>query len=285
MALIVTLTSTSERLDVLRHTLISLSDQSYKPDRIVVCISKKPYLLDAGIKKLPPWLAAMVEDSAVEINWVENTGPYRKLLPIYRQATADDWIVTCDDDVIYGAHWLSSLVRSGKANPTAIVCGRARRPTKNPWNVRQSYMHWPLVPGGTTGKDLLPLGVAGVLYRKPLLDHCIMFSDDFKRLAPKQDDLWFNLARQVADTDVVVSPEAEKFVYPIETPSTLSVNNARTRSADWDRFLRAVYDRLVYKLKGFMGLSICENDLALKRLDAYRKSLGKPSMTPGAAQL
>lgn len=273
MSLIVTLTSTSTRLPVLRHTLLSLLDQSHKPDRIVVCLSKEPYLIDQGIDTLPDWFQRMLDHAEVEVNWVENTGPYRKLVPVYRAATDEDWIVTCDDDVIYGTEWLATLVQSGKDHPAAIVCGRARRPAKNPWKVRQSYINWPLVEPGSTGKELLPIGIAGVLYRKPLLDDGIMRSDDFKQLAPKQDDLWFNLARQVAGTNVVVAPETDSHVYPIEAPGALSATNAMTKSAGWDNFIRAVYDRLSVKFKGYLGMSVCGNDIAIKKLDEYRKNL------------
>ena len=271
MSLIVTLTSTSERLAVLRHTLLSLIDQSHKPDRIVVCISKEPYLVDRGIKELPNWFNSMLEQQEVEIKWVENTGPYRKLLPIYRQSTDQDWIVTCDDDVIYGSEWLASLVQAGKEYPNAIVCGRARRPVKNPWKGRQSYINWPLVAGNSIGTELLPIGIAGVLYRKPLLDEGIMLSDDFKKLVPKQDDLWFNLARELTGANVVVAPKTNDYVYPIEAPGALSATNVMTNSAGWDNFMKAVYDRVLLKFKAYIGMSMCGNDMGIKMLDKYKK--------------
>ena len=71
MSLIVTLTSTSTRLPVLRHTLLSLLDQSHTPDRIVVCISKEPYLIDRGIDILPDWFQLMLDNGEVEVDWVE----------------------------------------------------------------------------------------------------------------------------------------------------------------------------------------------------------------------
>jgi glycosyltransferase involved in cell wall biosynthesis len=259
---------------VLRHTLLSLLDQSHKPDRIVVCLSKEPYLIDEGIKELPSWFEAMLGQHEVEVLWVENTGPYRKLMPIYRQATDEDWLVTCDDDVIYGPQWLASLVQTGREQPAAIVCGRARRPVKTPWKARQSYVNWPIAPAGSTGKDLLPIGIAGVLYRKPLLNKSVMFNDDFKELAPKQDDLWFNLAREVAGTNVVVSVDAGSYVYPIEAPGALSDTNVMTKSAGWDNFIKAIYGRVSIRFKGYLGMSVCGNDLIIKRLEDYRKKLG-----------
>ena len=275
MSLFVTLTSTSTRLTILRHTLLSLLDQSLKPDRIVVCLSKEPYLTDEGIDVMPDWFQLMLDHGEVEVNWVENTGPYRKLIPVYRQSKEDDWIVTCDDDVIYGAGWLASLVKAGKAHPEAIVCGRAKYPANNPWKGMQSYLNWPLVAAGSTGKELMPIGIAGVLYRKPLLDDGIMQSNDFKQLAPKQDDLWFNLARQAAGTNVVVAHETEIHVYPIEAPGALSATNAKVTSAGWDNFISAAYERLSISFKGYLGMPVCGNDIAIRKLKKYKRKLSR----------
>ena len=275
MSVIVSLTSTSKRLPVLRYTLLSLLDQNYKPDRIVLCLSKEPYLIDDGVKVLPDWLQSMIEEGDIEIRWCENTGPYRKLIPTYASADNKDWLVTCDDDVIYGPKWLSSLVQSGKAYPEAIVCGRARRPTKNLWKGRQSYINWPIVPPGSMGKKLLPIGVAGVLYRKPLLDEATMRSDDFKEIAPKQDDLWFNFAREVRGKDVVVALEVDNHVYPIDAPDALSEMNVQTVSGGWENFFKAAFSRVLVKFKGYIGMSVCGNDIALRRLEAYRARLRK----------
>ena len=277
MSLIVTLTSTSRRLPVLRHTLLSLLDQQCRADRIVLCISKEPYLIDEGIKQLPAWLTAMVEQGEVEINWVENTGPYRKLMPVYRAASDEDWIVTCDDDVIYGPGWLSSLVQTAKQHPSAIVCGRARRPVRNPLGRRQSYLNWQVVPLGSRGKDLLPIGIAGVLYRKPLLDRDTMFSEDYRKLAPKQDDLWFSLARQMVGTEVVVSSEANNHVYPIEAPGALLATNAMMKVSGWDKLFAALFERLLLKLKCYLGIPVCDNDIVIEQLDRYKNGFLKSS--------
>ncbi len=273
MRVIVTLTSISARLPILRYTLLSLLEQSYKVDRIIVSLSKEPYLLDEGITELPEWLASMVAHHAVDVNWVDNIGPYRKLMPVYREFSDEEWMVTCDDDVIYGDEWLASLIQCGKENPDAIVCGRARLPVKNCFNGWQSYINWPLVPSGSFGKDLLPIGVAGVLYRKTLLDSAIMNSEDFKELAPMQDDLWFNLARKVAGTNVVTSPNAACYVYPIETPIALSDSNVLTSSSRWHKFFKAFFERVIVKLKGYLGFSVCGNDIVIKKLDAHLRKL------------
>lgn len=231
--------------------------------------------MDDGVNELPPWLDAMVARRDIELQWVENTGPYRKLMPLYRTATDDDVIVTCDDDVIYGPEWLSSLMQTAKAHPNAIVCGRARRPAKNPLGRRKSYLIWQVVPLGSSGPDLLPIGIAGVVYRKPLLDPGIMLSDDYKTLAPKQDDLWFDLARKISGVDLYVSLEANKYVYPIKTTSALWKANASFAVSKRDGWVLTLFHKFIIRVQAYSGMDVCENDIVIGRLAEYAKSFSQ----------
>lgn len=271
MRLIVSLTSTSSRLAILKYTLISILSQSRKPDLITLCLSKTPFLSDKGVKDVPSWLAEMTITECVEVYWVDNTGPYRKLLPTYLMANNDDWIVTCDDDVIYAPNWLDSLVKVGLAYPDSIVCGGARKPALNFMNKLQSYVNWPLVNSDIEELDLLPIGVFGVLYRKGLLDERVMHSTKYQELSPKQDDLWFNLARVSQGTKVVTSIEAKRQVFPIQTLDGLSETNVGVN--EHSGFLKKFIRKLSYKLLGYLGFAICENDIAIKKLRNYQRSL------------
>lgn len=269
MDLIVSLTSTADRLPILRYTLLSLSEQCVSADRVVLNISEEPYLLDRGIVATPPWLDEMVRKGEVEINWVKNTGPYRKLLPVYVGASVNDVIITCDDDVIYGSDWLSSLLECAEKYPEAVVCGRARVPIRNFLGVRQSYINWPLANPGAKGMDLVPTGVFGVLYRNSSLADNIVTSEDFLDLAPKQDDLWFDMARRATGRAVVVAAEVSKNVFPVETHQSLSDGNISRRSTSFGRFMGSVMRPLWQRAKGYLGFSVCENDIALKKLRRY----------------
>lgn len=102
--LIVNLTTTFQRLSLCRVALISLLSQSRLPDRINLWVSKQPYLRDEGIRDglcIEQLLKSLPEPSRerVIVRWVENTGPYRKLIPMLREAQEDDVLVTADDDI------------------------------------------------------------------------------------------------------------------------------------------------------------------------------------------
>lgn len=273
MKIIISLTSTSIRLSVLKYTLASLLNQSLKADKILLNISKENYLIDQGIKELPEWLKELHLNNYIQISWVKNTGPYRKLLPAYDICHDDDLIITCDDDVIYGQDWLLTLVRTAEDFPNCIVCGRARVPVTVKFMAQryQSYINWPIAKPGSSGYDFIPTGVSGIVYRKPLLDKSIMESREFMQLAPKQDDLWFKIAHELKGIKVVVANDTYKHIYPIEAPGALTAGNAAMSDLpNWSNIVSAVVARLQYKIKAYLGLSVCDNDRVLKKLSKFK---------------
>lgn len=269
MSIILTLTSTSERVFFLRHTLLSLKNQSLVPDKIIVNLSSEPYLLDNGIKEAPDWLLEL-DSNIISINWVENTGPYRKLLPTLKIANYYDIIITCDDDVIYGPHWLKKLVLASEKFQDSIICGRARKPLRNIFGNHQSYLSWPMVKEGSHGNDLIPIGVSGVLYRKELLDEKIISSEKFKELANKQDDLWFKFASYNKNTSIFVAKGVDSESYHIKTNANLHKDNTRM---SLDNKILKYTKRYFNKPLYYIGVPLCDNDYAIRNISSYAKSI------------
>lgn len=261
MHTIVSLTSTADRLAIARYTLLSLLNQRATADRITLNLSREPYLLDKGVRAVPDWLRDLQDRSLVEVHWTENTGPYRKLLPTLAECRDEDVVVSCDDDVIYREAWLSSLLEHARDHPNAIVCGHARVPIENVAGRLQSYVQWPRVWSEGDYPALVPVGVGGVVYRKPLLDYEFLTWREYLRAAPKQDDLWFREASERKNTPVRIAPSAGEHVHPIKTGAALSDTNVAARfEAGWSGFLRPFVERAAYRLKAYAGFDVCEND-------------------------
>lgn len=200
---IVSCTTTFQRLPMLLYTLMSLQQQSRKPDRIVVNVSREAYLSDVGINELPDWLS----QERVEVNWVPNTGPYRKLLPLINQCSEADRIVTVDDDVLYHSGWLAALLELDESNPDHLVCTRARQMKRGLFGWKR-YAHWRVVKKRSTGMNLMPTGSGGILYKRSLLDMAFLNDAQAQALAPTTDDLWFRMAGMRKGTPVLVEPDA-----------------------------------------------------------------------------
>ncbi|MCS3904378.1 hypothetical protein J2T55_002414 [Methylohalomonas lacus] len=269
MKIIVSLTTISERTEIVYYTLLSLINQSIQADRVVLNISSSAYLADDGINDLPARLKDMEVKRLIEVRYVENIGPYRKLIPIIFECENEDIVITCDDDVIYGSGWLERLLLAEKEYPESIICGRARIPKYNLWGSRQSYLNWGLAYNNENSLDLVPTGVGGVLYKKYLLDMQFLARVDFKELAPEQDDLWFKQASYKSQTPVKVVSDLMSQIYEIQTSFGLTQKNFKKTN-----HTKSLYGTILFKLSivqkkllGYLGFNVCKNDYVLTSLD------------------
>lgn len=205
--LIVSLTSIHGRLQNLPAVIGSILNQTRPPDRVILNLSVAPYLRDAGVtmEDLPPGILDYAAAGSIDICWVDNTGPYRKLLPVLRENWAADCvIVTADDDTFYPSFWLNGLYEAFLAHRcvAAYRCRRIRCEAGRPL----PYLQWMTVrevPSGTKEMMLLPTGKEGVLYHPSFFTEDV-FDPELIRLAPTTDDITFKLATLVTATPVTL---------------------------------------------------------------------------------
>ena len=119
--LTINLTTTSERLTLCAATIWSMVHQVRKPDKIRLWISNEPYLSDKGITTLPEWVIEINNiRNILEVIFVENTGPYRKIIPALRTADQNEVLVYADDDVIYLIGTMGDIL-------SLLVFGRSKK--------------------------------------------------------------------------------------------------------------------------------------------------------------
>jgi hypothetical protein len=189
MKVIVSLTSIVGNLRTLQPTLTSLLCQTRPPDELRLYLSEERYLKDIGFagKIVPPWLTEL----PIRIIWTENTGPYRKLLPVLQECWNDDTvIITVDDDTCYEEHFVENMVKAYTAWDCVVACRSVfvDNPVTTEYSTHQkAKLHD--VYNFHTGKG-------GVLYH-PKFFHAsgILESREYLRLCPTGDDMWFNLWR------------------------------------------------------------------------------------------
>jgi glycosyltransferase involved in cell wall biosynthesis len=221
---ILSVTTTKERLDLLRESLRSIARQSLLPDLVLVNLDRNAFSdMESVLDRLPPEL----DRARVRVNLVEDIGPHTKLLPALDWLRTDeDRVVTIDDDIRYHERFFERIIASSDAHPDAIVCGRARRIRRNFMGAYTAYMSWPLVEDGPTrGRDLLPLGVAGVVYKRQFLDLDLIASANIVGLAPRADDLAFRVLSLARRIDVVVDPAISRESEAIKHPYGLTHHN------------------------------------------------------------
>jgi hypothetical protein len=267
MKVILTCTTTYERQSFFYYGLQSLINQSLKPDLFLINISDEPYLADSGFTDLPDWL----ENNKLTINRVKNTGPYRKLLPALDFAEEEDLIVTADDDVLYGKEWLETLIHHSHKNPEAIVCGRGRQMKRTLFNGWKNYPHWNNIREETRGAFILPIGVGGVVYRKPLLDLGFLNDPSFLAIAPSTDDLWYKIASLLKNTPVCVFPALDTNNYTISHHLGLQEDNRKNGYIDFSHFSKLVNEVWI-RIADRLGINRVMNDAAWDSILKYAAS-------------
>lgn len=275
MKAIISVTTTKGRLPLFFYSLQSLKKQRYSEYEIAINISSTPYLFDDGINCIPDWMSG----SNISVNFYDNTGPYRKLVPIFNHLRPDDILITADDDILYSENWLTRILMCASHNPEAIVCGRAREIRKNIFGNFQGYVNWPYAEKKLTGLNLLPIGCSGVAYRKHLLDADFITDRAFQKYAPTTDDIWFRHASIRMNTPVVVDPEIFEDCISLLHNSALHTINLPTQNSGEDRisqfFSRAKYSAInrlgLESFLNYMGFAKSRNDRAWKLCYDYSK--------------
>jgi hypothetical protein len=193
----VSLTSISPRIARLAPVIASILGQTLPPARVLIHLSRDAYLLDQGIADLPADLAALVDGSRVQVVWVENTGPYRKILPwLVQHIGSPRLVVTADDDTLYPPDWLARLAAGRTA--TGAVTAWSAHPIPLKGGRVAGYGRWFNAPRPDgPALRLLPIGKDGVLYAGTDFPVEVLDFATARQLVPTGDDLWlrWHLAR------------------------------------------------------------------------------------------
>ena len=196
----ISLTSIFENQNILLETLQSIMQQTRLPDKIFLYLSEESYIIDSGFadKKLTNsnLLKFINDNSIINIKWVKNTGPYRKLLPLLKDKWDEDCIIiTLDDDVIYYTKLIENLVNDYNKHKCSIGY-RGFTPLFNKlenfsYSKRNGNLQHLSLYNFFTGKG-------GILYKPQFFHktHDLIFNDKiYLDTCPTCDDIWFYIVR------------------------------------------------------------------------------------------
>ena len=184
--IVVSLTSYGRRIskNVVFYTLVSLLKQTKRPARIILWIDNS-----WDYETLPSKLKKLVK-YGIEYKFYDDIRSYKKLIPTL-DLFPNNIIITVDDDMYYNSDLIKTLW-AGYVTNGNIQCCKASYPI---YNKKECcflpYNEWPSVSNNQTKELIIPIGVGGVLYPPNSLSDEVVLKNEFQKLAPNADDLWF----------------------------------------------------------------------------------------------
>lgn len=197
---VVSLTTHPARLSTVFLAVESLLNQSFKPDRIVLWLSRAEIADD----DIPNELRRQ-QQRGLEIRWSdENLSCYKKLIHALEEF-ADCHIVTADDDLLFPRHWLRDLHRAHNRYPNAIAAHRGYWCSRRAARELRPYILWPAADNAASpSHDIFPTCGAGAWFAPGALDARATERKLFMRLAPGADDVWYKALALLANAPAVL---------------------------------------------------------------------------------
>ncbi|MDR1592752.1 MAG: hypothetical protein LBS16_07755 [Prevotellaceae bacterium] len=184
--IIVSLTTYQKRIFDVCLVIESLMEQTLKPNKIVLWLSKDEFN-DDNI----PLVLKKQRERGLEIGYCQDVRSYTKLIPAL-QKYPNDLIITVDDDGIYPYDLVENLYNSYKLDKNCVHFCRGYRMQFNRKGCLRTYKKWPTNPPECERSFLaFPLGSGGVLYPPHCFHTDILREELFLQLSPTADDVWF----------------------------------------------------------------------------------------------
>jgi len=254
--IVVTMTTIRSRLVYVPKVIESVINQTLKPIRVDINISKQPYLIDEGIAPDDPILAELIKNPLVKINWVDNIGPYRKIWPFlenhFSKTEAKDCLfVTIDDDTLYPDYFLKKLYESYLLHD-CVIAFRGRYIESDTKDL-MPYEEWALGKNKPSLNNF-PTGKDGVLYNTKFFTREFLNLKDALQFTPTADDIWIKWHLTLNGVpSVILNPEASTSDY-----KSFPVVN-------YDKSYRGNSLYAIYNSTASEG----KNDKAIKQLEAF----------------
>ena len=251
--IIISLTSFPPRISRVWVVIESLLRQSYRPDIIVLWLSKEQFkridILPKKLLKLQKYgLQIYIKD--------DDLRSYKKFIYTLRDYPKDI-LVTVDDDIVYPTFMLKKLIELHKKYPQAICCHRALLMRSDKEGALLPYSEWTLLKKFYgPSNEIFQTSGGGTLYPPKSLHQEVYNVNLFKNICFTADDIWLNAMSQMQGVQIVKS-DYYSHCLPIinRNNSTLSyINNQMKQN---DNQLKAVRDYFLNSKDGGDRVPFC----------------------------
>ncbi|MGL5902329.1 MAG: hypothetical protein ACRCZO_06530 [Cetobacterium sp.] len=238
--IIVSLTTYNKRIYDVHLTIESLFRQTVMPNKIVLWLAEDEFNLENI-----PYMLKKLQKKGLEIGFCKDLKSYKKLIPTLKRYP-NDIIITTDDDIIYPYDFIENLYKEYLKDNQCIYFYRGHKITFNKNKTINKYDNW---IGDYQGEEktllTLPTGIGGILYPAKCFDKEILNENQFMKLAPKADDIWFKamtLKNGIKCKKIGLAKEFYKKFINLEDGQDIALSKINVGENQNDIQLKAVFD-------------------------------------------
>lgn len=192
--IIVSMTTTSYRIDFAYLVIKNLLEGYLIPDKIILYISKEPYLYDKGIKELPEKFYNFGDK--LEIKWVTNTGPHRKYIHTFSEYK-NDIVILLDDDIYKDSLFIRNIINVHEKNPECVIGSIGSYTSKNIIKGRTYFLPTKKIAKNNKNNDIIMFWCGwGTLFNMSMFSskeiEILCDEKAILRLSPTSSEIWLN---------------------------------------------------------------------------------------------
>lgn len=234
---IVSLTSFPKRITRVYLAIKSLLKQTRRPERVVLWLSKEQF--PGGIESLPRNLLDLL-NFGLEIRMVDgDIRSHKKYYYAFREF-ADDYVMLADDDILYPADTIETLLKGMK--PNAIHCSYGSVVRYDASGKPEPYVKWTPVVECCSHDELFFGSGGGTLLRPSAFVPEATDIDAAFSLCPTADDIWLNAMARLSGLKIekvrsgLFFPVSNKSIDPLSAQNNDQGRNDAQLSAIRQRY-------------------------------------------------
>lgn len=250
--IIASLTTFPDRINTVSKTISTLLKQTLKPDMLILWLAKEQF--PNKEEELPDELLKL-KDFGLAIKWCNDIRSYKKLIPALKEFS-DDIVITFDDDVYYPFDTVEKLYNSYLEYPKCIHANRVRRffiKNNEIMSKTAADMYWVKFNDCSFLNKIT--GCGGVLYPPHSLCDKVFSEEEFERIVPTQDDVWFWAMAVLNNTKIKLVGGYDIQLPTVEDTQNCGLSKINSKkgkgidSLDAARIIAKEYPEILEKLK------------------------------------
>ncbi len=250
--IIASLTTFPDRINTVSKTISTLLKQTLKPDILILWLANEQF--PSKEEELPNELLKL-KDFGLTIKWCDDIRSYKKLIPALKEFP-DDIVITFDDDVYYPFDTVEKLYNSYLEYPNCIHTNRVRRffiKNNEIMSKTAADMYWVKFNDCSFLNKIT--GCGGVLYPPHSLCDKVLNEEEFERIVPTQDDVWFWAMAVLNNTKIKLVGGYDIQLPTVEDTQNCGLSKINSKkgkgidSLDAARIIAKEYPEILEKLK------------------------------------